>query len=257
MRAYDLLLQAQSVISILDRDAQTRTDRLLRQAIALDPAYALAFAMLAQSTWNIIMSGWLSDDGPAVAETGRLARRAVELGGDDPDVLAHACGPLGLSGDLFGGIAVAEKALALNPNSIMALNVGAILYAYAGETRKAIACTERAERLNPFELLHRDFATMLAHFVAGEYEQALLFANAGRRVRPNSLPILRFRTAILGLLGRTEEARQSARELLALVPEFTVARARIFLEVTQNNIAKVPGVVDAYCAGLRLAAIPE
>jgi uncharacterized protein YjcR len=102
----------------------------------------------------------------------------------------------------------------------------------------------------------RKQAAILAADVVG-YVKVLTFTEKALRVKPKHNPVLRYRTASLRLLGHTEEARQSARELLAILPELTVARARAHLKINMNNAIKVPGVVGACCEGLRLAGMPE
>jgi hypothetical protein len=47
------------------------------------------------------------------------------------------------------------------------------------------------------------------------------------------------------------------QRLLALVPNFTIARARRHIEFDMNNIFKSPGVADALYEGLRRAGVPE
>ena len=63
------------------------------------------------------VNGWVTDRPREIAEGARLARRAVELGGDDAVALArggHAVAHF--TGDVDGGIALIDRALALNPN---------------------------------------------------------------------------------------------------------------------------------------------
>ena len=257
LQAYDLVLRATPHLYIYDQAEHAEADRLLRQAIEMEPTYAVALALLSRCTWLSVAAGWLRDSNPAREEAVRLARLALAHGGDDPEVLAQTAMPIGLGGgDLDRGITLAERAFALNPNSILAITVVCYLSAHAGDIAKVMAYAERAERINPFEdTAHRDFAVAFAHFVAGQHEQVLMFATKALRVQPKYTPVLRYRTASLGLLGRAEEARQSAQELLALTPETTVARARAHLET--NNGIRIPGVVDAFCEGLRRAGVPE
>jgi hypothetical protein len=68
---------------------------------------------------------------------------------------------------------------------------------------------------------------------------------------------MRYKVASLGLLGRTDEARQAAEELLAASPDLTVRRARAHIEIGMNNVFKAPGFADAMCRGLRIAGLPE
>ncbi len=259
LEAYDLVLRATPHLYIYDQADHAEAVRLLRQAIEMEPTYALALALLSRCAWLSVAAGWLGNSASAREEAVRLARLALAHGGDDPEVLAQTAQPIGLGGgDLDSGIALAERAFALNPNSILAITVVCYLAAHAGDIAKVMAYAERAERINPFEdTAHRDFTVAFAHFVTGQHEQVLTFTTKALRAQPKYIPPRRVLTASLGLLGRAEEARQSARQLLALAPETTVARARAHLEINTNNAIKVPGVVDAFCEGLRRAGIPE
>jgi hypothetical protein len=97
----------------------------------------------------------------------------------------------------------------------------------------------------------------LAHFVAGEYEEVVNWGEKAIRDHPNHAAMLRYRAASLGLLGRLEEGRQVVHRLLALAPDFTIARARRHVEYNMNNIFKTPGVADALYEGLRRCGVPE
>ena len=88
-------------------------------------------------------------------------------------------------------------------------------------------------------------------FVAGEFEPAADWTCKAVQQFPNHTAALRYRAASLGLLGRLEEGGQLVQRLLALVPEFTIARARRHIEFDMNNIFKTPGVADSLYEGGR------
>ncbi len=68
-----------------------------------------------------------------IAEGLRLARRAVELGPDDAIALARGGHAIGhFTGDLDTGIALIDRALALDPNSVTAWFLGGYMRAFAG-----------------------------------------------------------------------------------------------------------------------------
>lgn len=258
LRAYDLMLQALPGLVTSDRVKRDASETLLRRALALEPDYALALARLANCIWGSITSGRLPDTVPARAEIAALVGQALATGMNDPEVLAYAGYALGMCHDLHAGIGLIEQALTLHPSSIAALTVGAMLYSYTGQLAKVMDYVERAARLNPFEGAGwRNHAAAVAHFVNGQHERALEFTTLALRAWPGNASALRYRTASLGLLGRIDEARQSAQESLAKMPALTVASARRHLEVDLNNAHKVRGAVDALCEGLRRAGIPE
>jgi TolB-like protein len=259
LQAYDLMLRGLPRLYALTRDGVEEAARLLRRAIEIDPSYAPALAHLSFCQWFAVSQNWIDRSDPAVADMVQLAQTALALDPDDPEVLALAGGIMALpGGDLSGGIALSEKAVSLNPNNAQALRQLGQQYAYAGDKQSAISCLDRAFRLNPVSqtaIFHTGY--VLAHFVAGEYEAAVEWSAKALRRTPNSAPVLRYRAASLGLLGRLEEGRETVRRLLELVPNFTIARARRHIEFDMNNVFKTPGVADSFYHGLRRSGVPE
>ena len=101
---------------------------------------------------------------------------------------------------------------------------------------------ERSVRLNPFNrTLDFYFAYALAHFVAGEHEAAVEWTGKALQEVPNFVAALRYRAASLGLLGRLEEGRQTVQRMLELVPDFTIRRARRYIEYRHKERLQDPG----------------
>jgi hypothetical protein len=76
----------------------TEAVRLCAQALDLDPTYAPAAGLAAWCRVVRKVQGWIPPPGPEYVEGIELARRAVEIGSDDPDTLwmaAHALAYLG------------------------------------------------------------------------------------------------------------------------------------------------------------------
>jgi adenylate cyclase len=70
--------------------------------------------------WRKI-NGWMTDRTREIAETARLARRAVELGPDDAVALSRGAHALCfVVGDLNAATAFIDRALVLNPNLVRA-----------------------------------------------------------------------------------------------------------------------------------------
>ena len=112
LQAYDLVLRALSHSYGLTREGLEEAIRLLRRAIAIDPRYALSFAQLARCSWYLVAQGWMHRDNPEIADMLELARAALALDGDDPEVLAIAAPLISLpAGDFGGGMRLLEKAL--------------------------------------------------------------------------------------------------------------------------------------------------
>jgi adenylate cyclase len=183
----------------------------------------------------------------------------LTLDGEDPELLIMVGMVTGCpGGDFSGGIALINKAIALNPNSAVALRAAGNLYARAGDSTRAFASLDQAERLDPFDNGPSGYsAHIVAHFVTGAYDAAVEWSDKALRDRPRSAAALRYRAASLGLLGRLEEARQTVQRLRELVPDFTIARARRHIEVDMHNQFGKPGDREAFYEGLRRAGVPE
>lgn len=259
LQAYDLMLRALPHLHGLGRHDLAEATRILKKAIEIDPSYAPALAHLAWCHWLTVVQGWIRRDDRSVAEMIQLARTALSLDGNDPEVLQLAGGVIArAAGNLTEGIALIERAITLNPNDASALAKAAGLHAYAGDTRTAIAYLDRAGRLNPLNqppMFY--FAYAQAHVVATEHEAVVEWTEKALHQLPNHLASLRYRAASLGLLGRLEEGREVVKRILALAPDFTIAGARQHIEFNMHNVFKTPGVADALYEGLRRCGVPE
>ena len=260
LEAYDLVLRGRSVSEAMQRDSLEEAARLYRRAIASDPNYALAYALLARTLWIIVSLHWAKPSAEELAGYADFARTAVRLGQANSETLCTAANMIALpGGQLAEGIAIIDRALALNPNSADALAVSGMLRAFAGDTEMAFRHLNEANRLSPpgGYIITKAFGFYLACFVDGDYAGVLDWTAQSLRRHPTNAVTLRYRAAALGLLGRLDEARQTVDRLLVVSPGLTISRCRRHVEVEMQNPFKRPGVVDAYYEGLRRAGLPE
>ena len=98
-------------------EANAEALSLLNSAIQLDPNFASAYSRAAFCYVIAKGQGWISITASEMAEVTRLAQRAVELGRDDPMVLAISGYALAfVARDLETGAALIDRALVLNSN---------------------------------------------------------------------------------------------------------------------------------------------
>jgi TolB-like protein len=149
--AYDLYLRALAKVSEHTSDGFGEAVILLKQALAVDPTYAPAAALL----------GWCRHVQRAqgcallpaeVAEAVQLARRAIEAGRDDPDTLWMSGWTIAvLDGERSAGASAIERSLALNPNSARAWTASGYASCYRNLPGSAIDAFNRALRLSPLD----------------------------------------------------------------------------------------------------------
>ncbi len=254
--AYDYFLRGMaSYYQITSRQANAEALRLFDRAIELDAEFASAYGMAANCYLWRKSNGWMSNPADEIAETGRLAQRAVEFGKDDAIALAGSGSALALVvRDLDTGVALLDRALVLNPNLAMAWHWGGYVKIWLGEPDVAIERLTRAIRLSPLDqrMPQIQSAAAHAHFMAGRYDEASQWAAMALRDAPDLQPALRIIAASYALAGRLELAQRAVARLQQVNAALRVSGLRDVLGPYRR-----PEDVARYEEGLRRAGLPE
>jgi tetratricopeptide (TPR) repeat protein len=252
--SYDYFLRGMASVYQWTRDDIGEALKLFYQAIALDSNFATAYGMAAWCYLWRSAHGWTTDRAEEMAETARLARRVAELGKDD--AVALATGGLALAyvtGDLEGGAALIDRALALNPNLTTAWYASGWVRAFLGETDVAIDHVARAMRLSPVDPLTflMQSVTAVAWFVAGRYDEAVKWAAKAHREQPSFLGALRNLAASSALRGDLEQAQKALARVRDLDPCLRISNLK-------DRIGPYrPDDFARFAEGLRIAGLPE
>jgi len=254
MDAYDLVLQAMYRMYRFDRAEFATARQLLARAIALDPDYATAYALLAEWHTLNIGQGYCEDENAAMADLVRLATSAVERHKSDARSLAL----LGhcrawLFRDYDDALDLFEQAFAASPNSAFAWGWSSPTCSYLGDGESAVVHAEYALRLSPLGP-HAYFfrsALGLAHYTNGDYDEAARWGRRAMAVNPLYASNLRVLAASLAARGRLQDARSVGRALMALRPDFSVKR------FSERSSYKDLQRTVAFAEHLRLAGLPD
>jgi adenylate cyclase len=244
LTAYDLYLRAYAMLLSSARQIPEAL-RLMEQAIARDPHYGPALAWAAICCFRLIGDGQSEDREADGLKGADFARRALEVAGDDPGILANAALALASFGEDIGAtMALVDRALALNPNFARGWHISGILRLWAGQPDIAIEHSETALRLSPRARVGASVSTIgAAHFASRRFDQAvpkLLLAIQDDPTHPQTHRFLAACYAHMGLLG---EAREVVVRLRALTP--VAVRAAQFRNAEHGEL---------FLSGLRLAA---
>lgn len=247
LAAYECVLKANS-LSWDDPEGESEAARLVEKAIALDPGYALAYAVLAALSY----SQWA--DGPknsaAALERGYvLAMRAVELDAGESTCLA-ILGHANLHRRSYElAVQYSRRAVEINPTSQWnAADLGSILV-YAGEPQEGLTWLARSREIDPyFDQAWCWRSAGLACMILGRYADALLMFNR-ERLRTY------FHAALIAgchaKLGDLQLAETNAVDCLSMKSDFSVAR------FVSKLPFKNPADADQLGTSLRLAGLPE
>ena len=199
-------------------------------------------------------NGWMADRAKEIAEAKRLAQRAVDLGADDPvALLGGGYSLVFVVHDVERGAAYIDRALALNPNFAWGLASSGWTKAFLGDPDAAITQLSRAMRLNPLDpLSFRALGGMaFAHFIAGRYDEATLWAEKALRERENYLPAIRELAAASALTGRLAEAQKAMAHFREIDSEMRVAAIKNWVPIRRpDDLARLED-------GLRRAGLPQ
>ena len=150
--AYDLYLRALAQYYRYTEEGFAEAVALARQALAIDPSYAPAAAMVGWCRTMQRVQGWgaLSDDD--VAEAVRLARQALEAARDDTETIWQAGYTLFvLAGEAAMAEALLDRALTLNPNAATAWMVKGNYARAAQPARGGDRSLRSGAALSPFD----------------------------------------------------------------------------------------------------------
>jgi len=222
--AWDLVIRALSHFWRMTPADNAAAQVLLERAIALDPNYAQALAVLAVSYSFGIQMGW-EDKAAVVPLLERSARAAVLADRDDPWARLALASAFRHLGRLEDASAAFEAALSLNPNFSLAQASYGLVLAYVGRWQDGANAAGRALRLSPrdpFSAIFRG-AAAYAHFVGGNYDEAIRLTRESVRQRPDFSGGYRVLTAAAVMAGDGELARASLAELRRIQPNISRA----------------------------------
>ncbi|MDA9503493.1 adenylate cyclase 3 [Bradyrhizobium sp. CCBAU 11386] len=250
LTAYDCFLRAMHQYHLTTRESLAEAIKLAHRALELDPRFAFAAALAGDCHASNVALGYANDPQFDCKEAVRLARLALSIDDGDPDTLSRVAVILaGMVGDSEAEIAMADRAVALNPNSWRTWNNRGWVYILAGLPEEAMRSFERAIRMSPVDpLLHMTFFGIgNALMRLRRFDEAIVVFKKALRHNPSFMPAYRGLASAFAHLGRDAEAHEAAACVLEIDPAFTISAW----------IAQVPKHSKLFVEGLRKAGLPE
>jgi adenylate cyclase len=217
LTAYDFYLRALQQYYPMTSESLPEAIRLAHRALELDPRFGLVAALAGVCHMNNVTLGYAVDPQSDRREAVRLARLALSIDDGDPDALAWATVTSAfMVGDCESEIEMADRAVALNPNSYLAWYARGWVYRNAGLPKEAVRSFERAIRVSPIDpLLYLTFAGMGYAFIElRRFDKAIVAGKKGLRQNTTFSANHRCLASAFAHLGRGTEARDAAARLL-------------------------------------------
>jgi adenylate cyclase len=224
---------------------------LFMEAIALDPALAIAHAYLATVLVQGVQYGWIRSTRGLWTEAMNLAESSVRLDPRSSFGFAILSYLHAMEGHYEAAMAAANSAVKLNPYDMGARGVLGICHMVIGEHRQAIELFSVAvQRGNSDPRYKWGALNAFSHYLLGQYDASLSWAREALYLNPNHLQVLALRAAALAQSARPAEAARATEVLLGNFPDLTVERH------LRNFRWKNPYDIAHYREGLLKAGVP-
>jgi len=248
--AWGLVMRAMSHFWCMTKDDNLAAQQLAEQAIAVDPNYAQALAVLGVSHIFGVQMGWeAAATGTPIA--GRAALAAVRADGEDPWAHFALAMVYSYTASLEDTLAEYETTLRLNPHFPLAQASYALVLAWGGRGRESAAAANRAIQLSPrdpFSAIYYAVAGYAA-YVQRDYGEAIRLLRESIRQRNDFVAAYRVITAAAGMASDTDLASSMLKEFQRLHPNVSLAWIQSWLPVRD------PGEREHFLEGLRRAGL--
>jgi TolB-like protein/class 3 adenylate cyclase len=246
---YEYYLRAREAAMKGTKSGNVAVRELAGAAVAIDPHYGAAHALIAFSHLNDYSNGQTSDPEQSLRDGIELAQRVVDMDQEDP--AGHFV--LGVARvwtrDLDAAEAEARRGLAISPNFADLMVLMANIKIYSGDPAAALESMDAAMRLDPH---HPEIWLQIiadAQFSQGDYPQAVATLERRLARNPQSWSANALLASCYGHLGRPADGLRAWKEVMRINPGLSVERRRRVLPFRN------PADFERRVEGLRKAGV--
>ena len=225
LHAYDsYLFGRQLFYTFASKEENRKARKYFRKAIEYDPDFAMAYSMLAWTHAFDAMNGWSEIRAESLAGARKITSKALSL---DPSMpVAYFVRGLTYreTGDYVKALVEAEKAIEHDPNYANAHVLLATLLYYAGRPEEGLQRIIKAMQLNPHHPYNYSFHLGQAHFILGDYENAISAFRKGIASNPAAERLHVWLAAAYAQHDMMDDAGWEVDQVLMLNPEFSIQR---------------------------------
>ena len=240
LAAYEYVLRGRDRLVNATRQQNDAARELFQHAIELDPNYAAAYAALGGTYFDSAVSGWAEFPNEDVARANELASKALAL--DPTTISAYRLLAVVQMFNRHYDLALGQidRALEINPNDAESYAYRGVILVFAGRSAEALPWLEgalRFDRANVRAVLYIGMANYFVdrHAEAIEALDRALARGPGRNTQLLGHPIL---AASYAEIGRNEDTERERALIRRLFPLFDADRfaAQFGTQEARNHI---------------------
>jgi tetratricopeptide (TPR) repeat protein len=206
----------------LESEEQVKDIEEARSAIAAAPEFGLAHALLASGLANRTRIGGKALDEAAIREIQHHLQKAMQVDGDNPEVLAHLSATQMHLGDAEAGLSLARRAAQLDPYSVPTQFALALAYFSLGRLSETIDVVTRVDHTVSLDAISYGTGTLsllgICLFMEGRDEEAEAAVDRALAYAPNFYVSLRWKAILAAARGRDRAARVAISQLRRAEP---------------------------------------
>ncbi len=246
LEAYLKVLQALQLAQSFNKERISLAQKVSNIAISLDPNYPAAYYALSFAQCREVLLGAAKSPKKKLKSSIKNIENALSL--DDLNPNAHA-----FRGWLYimerqheKGIATAEHALTLNPNSAEVYYLLGLTLNYGGSCEEAIKVFEKGLRLSPIPTADYLLVMGAAYRDCRRFEKGVSVLKRAIQLEPDDLFSHLILASCYASLGRDSEFRAEYAEVMRINPDFTLNDIKISplrkyperMEIVLNSLLK-------------------
>lgn len=221
LSAFDAYLLGMEAKHKVTKDSLLEAEGLFRKAIAIDPHLARAYYGLATVQMYLIDLGLAPSLDEALAKMMQAAERAVQLDPDDGKTHLALGGAYAYHGKPEQALAEFDRAETLSPSDADLLLVIAWTIPAFGQSARAVALAEKALKLNPRYPDWYNQGLSYVFFFGEQFDRSVKYRLLVKE--PLALDYA-FLAVANAYLGRTSDAETAAANVKRLDPTWTAER---------------------------------
>jgi adenylate cyclase len=221
IKAYEKFLQGMENYVLRTKESALIARQLFQEAIDLDPRYAIAYVMIGWIHLDDVWLGRTKTPANSITKAEAMAQKAISIHSTTTNENALLTGVHVLKRSYDQALAYGEKAVEQCPNCAGAQNLLGVALRYKGRYDEAILRIKKAIRLEPVTSIGYLSNLAWAYLYSGQYEQAISTWKKTLARSPDSLGSYMGLTAAYWWSGSEDQAREAARHVLRLNPQFS------------------------------------